>query len=162
MARKILLLIAAFLTMFIGIECDYDHVTVTHQTACQNRECYESGHGSNGDGYEAVCCRSGQTACYRFKSTGQMGCFTMTDKIKNVGCIFECENPDDCKNRDHTHHGVPSLTYAKNYTAGGDICICKGDYCNSIWFTGWEIFGIVIGAIAAAAIVIFLCFCCCG
>ena len=28
--------------------------------------------------------------------------------------------------------------------------MCKGDYCNSIWFTGWEIFGIVIGAIAAA------------
>jgi len=98
MARHILL-IAAFLTlfMFIGIECAINrHVTVTHRNACHNRECYESGHGSNSDGYEAVCCSSGDQ-CYRVISTGQMGCFTLTDKVQSYGCIYECENPDDCK-----------------------------------------------------------------
>merc|ERR1712110_139540 len=163
MARNILL-IAAFLTlfMFIGIECGNNrkHITVTHRNPCPNRECYESGHGSNSDGYGAVCCSSG-SACYRFISTGQMGCFTMTDKIQNYGCIYECENPDDCKNRDHTNWIVPSLAYAKNYNAGGDICICTGDYCNSIWYTGWEKFGIAIGAIAAAAISFVVCVCAC-
>jgi hypothetical protein len=51
---------------------------------------------------------------------------------------------------------LPALTYAKKaLDSEADICLCKGDYCDSIWFTGWKIFGIVIGAIAAA-----LLFCC--
>ena len=79
-----------------------------------------------------------------------MGCFTMRNTTQNIGCKYECKNPADCQHRDQsTHADLPALAYAKK-SGEGDICLCKGYYCNSIWFTGWEIFGIVIGAIAAA------------
>lgn len=125
-------------------------VSVTHKTACKTYICYASGHGSDGDDYEGVCCNGDANACYRFKSTGEMGCFTMRNTTQNIGCKYECKNPADCQHRDQsTHADLPALAYAKK-SGEGDICLCKGYYCNSIWFTGWEIFGIVIGAIAAA------------
>ena len=86
-----------------------------------------------------------------------MGCFTMRDTTQNVGCMYNCKNQEDCQYRGQsTHADLPALTYAKKaLDSEADICLCKGDYCDSIWFTGWKIFGIVIGAIAAA-----LLFCC--
>ena len=79
-----------------------------------------------------------------------MGCFTMRDTTQNIGCKYDCEKPAECQHRGQsTHAALPSLAYAKN-SSEGDICLCKGDYCNSIGFTDGEISGIVLGALAAA------------
>ena len=93
-----------------------------------------------------------------------MGCFTMRDTTQNIGCKYDCKNSTECQHRDQsTHAPLPALAYVKN-SGEGDICLCKGDYCNKTGlptsepgFTGWEIFGIVIGAIALAVLLYCLC-----
>ena len=84
---------------------------------------------------------------------------TSDNSINNkAGCHYSCANPDDCKHRDiRTHQDLPQLTHSKN-AGDGDICLCKGDYCNDeILFPNWAIFLIVLASITGSMI---LCWCC--
>ena len=72
---------------------------------------------------------------------GEMGCFKMEQNFTKPGCHYDCENPDDfdCNHRDITiHQDLPTLKRSIN-TGDGDICLCKGDYCNDEEFPSWAI-----------------------
>merc|ERR1712079_427104 len=82
--------------------------------------------------------------CYHIKSTGEMGCFTLNNITIQRGCNYECDDPKDCSNRDHTTVGnFPPL---KNSDKKG-----KGDFAYAL-----EIFVIAFGGLMEQSMVLFL------
>ena len=80
-------------------------------------------------------------------AAGELGCFNMRDNTTQpVGCHYNCENPDDCKQRNKTTNSdLPTLTYVAEEDA--DICLCIGDNCNSQSGSGMTITLIVLSVL---------------
>ena len=92
---------------------------------------------------------------------GELGCFKINNDTKQRGCSFECEDPNDCKKLNQgSADDLPTLKLADKI-GNGDICICTGNLCNNIWWSGWEIFGFVVAGISGFLILsCLLCFLC--
>ena len=86
-----------------------------------------------------------------------MGCFTLNNITIQRGCNYECDDPKDCSIRDQATVG--SLPPLKNSDkkGKGDICLCTGNLCNNIWWSGGSIFGFVVAGIAGLIIVFGFC-----
>ena len=82
-----------------------------------------------------------------------MGCYKSDKNTSIMGCHYNCKDPNDCNNLSRKNIApLPSLKYYEN--EDNDICLCRGDYCNQTWYSGWQIAGII------GFIVVCVCFIC--
>jgi len=101
------------------------------------QKCYQSGNGYNNNKYEAIyCTEKEENACYHVKSTGEMGCFTLNNITIQRGCNYECDDPKDCSIRDQATVGNLPPLKKSDKKGKGDICLCTGNLCNNIWWSG--------------------------
>ena len=87
---------------------------------------------------------------------GEMGCFKMEQNFTKPGCNYDCENPDDfdCNHRNITiHQDLPTLKRSINT---GDICLCKGDYCNDEEFPRWANGVLIVGFIIVVYMIVWV------
>ena len=86
-----------------------------------------------------------------------MGCFTLNNITVQRGSNYECDDPKDCSIRDQATVGnLPPLKNSDE-KGKGDICLCTGNLCNNIWWSGGSIFGFVVAGIAGLIVAFGFC-----